>query len=97
MDLVPLYPSNLRFQFTMDLRQWYIETYHDRFFVYPPPWFKAFMWMEALYHMPLSIWVIPAILRGRFVHSLFDVGGCGCGYVMKHADHDVADQGMLCR
>src|ERR1700761_5452902 len=26
-------------------------------------WFTAYMWMEALYHLPLSVWAIGALRR----------------------------------
>ena len=48
-----------------DLRTWYITTYHDRFFVTPPAWFNAYMWMEAVYHLPLSVWAVRALLQGK--------------------------------
>ena len=51
-----------------DLRCFYIETYHDQFFTYPPAWFTMYMWMELLYHTPLSVWAIGALLRGRPVN-----------------------------
>ena len=47
-----------------DLRKFYIDTYHDEFFINPPAWFMLYMWMELLYHVPLSIWAIGALLRG---------------------------------
>ena len=65
VDLVPSYPPSLTPQYLLDLRQWYIETHHDRFFVDPPAWFSLFMWMELIYHVPLSLWAIPALMRGR--------------------------------
>ena len=45
------------------LRRWYIVTYKDRFFVQPTAYFMAYMWMEALYHIPLSLWAVGAIIR----------------------------------
>jgi hypothetical protein len=49
-----------------DLRKFYIDTYRDQFFINPPAWFMMYMWMEALYHVPLSIWAIGALLRGAY-------------------------------
>ncbi|KAF2484965.1 transmembrane protein 6/97 [Neohortaea acidophila] len=63
VDLYPLYPESIRPQFMTNLRTWYITTYNDRFFTTPPAWFSAYMWMEALYHVPLSFWAIGALLR----------------------------------
>lgn len=50
-------------QFVTDLRKWYITTYNDRFFTHPPAWFMMYMYMELIYHVPLSIWAIGALLR----------------------------------
>lgn len=45
------------------LRLWYIATYRDQFFIEPPAWFTMYLWMELLYHVPLCVWAIPALLR----------------------------------
>lgn len=45
------------------LRDWYIATYGDRFFYNPPAWFSPLLFLELTYHLPLSIWAIPALLR----------------------------------
>jgi hypothetical protein len=45
------------------LRNWYISTYGDRFFYNPPPWFSTLTFLELTYHLPLTIWAIPALLR----------------------------------
>lgn len=67
VDLVPLYPSSVqaRFPFLHQIRQYYIDTYADRFFTSPPGWFGLYAWMEAVVHLPVSLWAIPAILRGE--------------------------------
>lgn len=46
-----------------DLRHWYIVTYADRNFSAPTAWFSAYMWLEALYHVPLSFWAVGALAR----------------------------------
>lgn len=63
--MYPLYPASLRPQFMINLRKFYIDTYQDQFFVNPPAWFTMYMWMELLYHTPLSVWAIGALLRGE--------------------------------
>ncbi|MCJ1225513.1 hypothetical protein MMC12_002162 [Toensbergia leucococca] len=63
VDLTPMYPDSIRPQFLTDLRNWYIETYNDRLFSNPPAWFNVYLLMEALYHLPLSLWAIRALLR----------------------------------
>ncbi|RMZ00061.1 hypothetical protein D0860_08124 [Hortaea werneckii] len=47
-----------------DIRTFYIETYHDRFFSRPPAWFTMYLWLELVYHVPLSFWAVGALLRG---------------------------------
>ncbi|QIX00603.1 hypothetical protein AMS68_006120 [Peltaster fructicola] len=63
VDLAPIYPDSIRPQFITDLRAWYITTYSDQFFVKPPAWFTLYMWLELVYHVPVSIWAIGALLR----------------------------------
>lgn len=46
-----------------DLRTWYVATYGDRFFYNPPAWFGALTFLELVYHLPLTLWAIPALLR----------------------------------
>ncbi|KAF1344228.1 transmembrane protein 6/97 [Delphinella strobiligena] len=63
VDLTSLYPAALKPQFVTALRGWYIDTYRDQFFVSPPAWFDAYIWMELIYHVPLSTWALGALLR----------------------------------
>lgn len=65
VDLYPLYPDWIRPQFMHDIRTFYIDTYHDQFFTRPPAWFSMYAWMELLYHLPLSFWAVPALLRSK--------------------------------
>ncbi|WPG99191.1 Hypothetical protein R9X50_00200200 [Acrodontium crateriforme] len=63
VDLAPIYPASIKPQFISDIRTFYIDTYHDRFFSNPPAWFNLYLGMELLYHTPLSVWAIGALLR----------------------------------
>ncbi|KAK2759528.1 hypothetical protein FQN54_003007 [Arachnomyces sp. PD_36] len=63
IDLVPLYPESFRPEAFLQLRAFYIETYGDKNFTEPTAWFMAYTWMEALYHLPLSIWAVGALCR----------------------------------
>ncbi|KAH9824503.1 putative membrane protein [Teratosphaeria destructans] len=63
VDSAPLWPEALKPTFMTTLRTFYIETYHDQFFTSPPAWFTMYMWMDVLYHVPLSIWAVGALLR----------------------------------
>lgn len=83
VDMYPLYPESIRPKFMYDLRKWYIETYNDQFFVNPPAWFLAYMWMELFYHIPLSAWAIGALLRGMCTIFQYSLSGIGA-YDRKH-------------
>ena len=46
------------------LHTWYFTTYGDRFFTpSTPPWFPALQFLELVYHVPLTLWALPALLR----------------------------------
>ena len=65
IDAAPLLPSSLRPNVSYQLREFYFNTYNDKFFEAPAPvWFTVFITMEVFYHAPLSIWAIGALLRG---------------------------------
>jgi hypothetical protein len=63
VDLVPVYPAVLVPKFSTNLRAWYIDKYRDQFFTGPPNWFYVYVAIEAVYHLPLSIWAVGALLR----------------------------------
>ncbi|KAE8376011.1 transmembrane protein 6/97 [Aspergillus bertholletiae] len=64
IDTVPLLPSVLQTNVSHHIRSYYIETYHDKFFSEPSPmWFSTFIAMELVYHAPLSLWALGALLR----------------------------------
>lgn len=63
VDLVPLYPEFMRPDVFLSIRHWYTAVYADKNFTEPTAWFTAYMWMEALYHLPLSIWAIGALIK----------------------------------
>ncbi|KAJ8118231.1 hypothetical protein OPT61_g733 [Boeremia exigua] len=62
-DLTGYYPSNIKPLWMGELRAWYVATYGDRFFYNPPAWFGALTFLELVYHVPLTLWAIPALLR----------------------------------
>ena len=65
VDAAPILPSFLQSNLSHTLREFYINTYHDKFFEEPPaPWFHFFILMELFYHVPLSIWAIGGLKRG---------------------------------
>ncbi|KAK6432957.1 hypothetical protein LTR95_010865 [Oleoguttula sp. CCFEE 5521] len=63
VDLASLYPESIKPAFLVKLHEYQVTTYADRFFTEPPAWFGVYIWMEALYHVPLSFWAIGALLR----------------------------------
>ncbi|KAG6988979.1 hypothetical protein G7Y79_00066g094970 [Physcia stellaris] len=63
VDLGLLYPPAFTPSLITTIRDFYIESYHDQNFIDPPGWFKGFIWMEAYYHIPLSIWAIRGLLQ----------------------------------
>ncbi|KAJ5864188.1 uncharacterized protein N7529_006104 [Penicillium soppii] len=66
IDTVPLQPAFLQTNLSHQLRDFYITTYHDKFFEdNPPTWFTVFIWMELLYHVPASIWAVRGLLKGH--------------------------------
>ena len=70
MDLVPLYPPSLVPQALLQLRAWYIEGFSDPLFTAPPTFFQWYIVAEAVYHLPLSVWAIPALLRDDAMFSV---------------------------
>ncbi|PYH96524.1 integral membrane protein [Aspergillus ellipticus CBS 707.79] len=62
VDAAPILPSFLQSDLSHSLRQFYITTYHDKFFEEPPaPWFYSFLLMELFYHVPLSVWALRGL------------------------------------
>lgn len=67
VDLTALYPPSLTPTILTTLRSYYHTTYKDQFFSPggpPTAWFGLFLWMEALYHVPLSLWAVGALWDG---------------------------------
>ncbi|RMZ85303.1 hypothetical protein DV738_g112, partial [Chaetothyriales sp. CBS 135597] len=61
IDLVPFYPSALVPAVSQSIRKFYIETYRDRFFIAPPNWFRVYIGLEGVYHLPVTIWMLRAL------------------------------------
>lgn len=71
VDTVPLQPTWLQTDLSARLREYYVATYRDKFFEAPTPvWFQAFIWMELMYHVPLSLWAVWGLLRGEYIVHL---------------------------
>jgi len=61
VDLTPFYPASITPSFMTYLRSYYVTTYRDQFFISPPAWFTAYLYMELLYHIPLTLYAIRAL------------------------------------
>lgn len=72
VDVVPFYPEAVRPDILVDIRQFYVETFRDKFFESPPDWFMFFLAMEVIYHLPLSIWAVGALIRGVITLAMDD-------------------------
>jgi EXPERA (EXPanded EBP superfamily) len=70
VDLTPFYPAAIKPSFLTAIQTHYINTYKDRFFIDPPPFFTTFAALEAVYSLPLSVWAVRAILRGMSATTL---------------------------
>ncbi|EAA58558.1 predicted protein [Aspergillus nidulans FGSC A4] len=72
VDAVPVLPGLLDNAVSRQLRDFYTATYRDKFFEDSvPAWFTSYIWMEILYHVPLSIWALGALLR--VIHHILDL------------------------
>ena len=74
IDAAPLLPSSLQPNVSYQLREFYFNTYNDKFFEAPAPvWFTVFITMEVFYHAPLSLWAIGALLRGGWARPIINL------------------------
>jgi hypothetical protein len=84
VDAVPVLPGLLDNAVSRQLRDFYTATYRDKFFEDSvPAWFTSYTWMEILYHVPLSIWALGALLRGTPTHTK-PYGVLSTGFIEKH-------------
>ncbi|KAL8841831.1 MAG: hypothetical protein Q9176_003018 [Flavoplaca citrina] len=87
VDLTALYPPSLTPTILTTLRSYYHTTYKDQFFSPggpPTAWFGLFLWMEALYHVPLSLWAVGALWDGTYIFTL-----PFCPWMVNGGDEDV--------
>lgn len=71
IDCLELYPSAIHsyfpFPHLLSLRQFYIDTYQDKFLsaeTPDQPWFVAATWMELVYHVPTCLWAVWGLWSG---------------------------------
>ncbi|CAD6499216.1 BgTH12-04868 [Blumeria graminis f. sp. triticale] len=63
VDLQVIYPPIIVPAFMIDLKAFYVETFDDRFFRTPPPFFQLFVWLEILYQAPVIAWSLGGLYR----------------------------------
>ncbi|CCU75973.1 integral membrane protein [Blumeria hordei DH14] len=61
VDLQVIYPPIIVPTFMIDLKAFYVETFDDRFFRTPPPFFQLFVWLEILYQAPVIAWSLGGL------------------------------------
>jgi len=91
VDLQALYPTSIVPAFMSSITDFYRDTYKDQFFVSAPPFFKLFMWLELLYHVPTCLWTYwglpndspktPVILLIYAVETFVTTSVCIAEYV----------------
>lgn len=91
VDLTALYPPSVTLSILTTLRSYYHTTYKDQFFSPggpPTAWFSVFLWMEALYHVPLSLWAVGALWDGKIIFFSILPRLLKVGEMMRMADAD---------
>ncbi|KAK1845966.1 integral membrane protein [Colletotrichum chrysophilum] len=83
VDLVPLYPASLYatpsspLHFLQLLRDFYIKTYNDPFFVMAhdaqPSWYTLFTYLEVFYQLPMTLWMVYRFSRGTGTTVSFEL------------------------
>ncbi|OAP59877.1 hypothetical protein AYL99_04879 [Fonsecaea erecta] len=63
VDLASILPSILVSPLSHSLRAYQLQRFQDQFFVRPPAWFTAYMYLEAVYHVPISLWMVWGIVK----------------------------------
>jgi hypothetical protein len=65
VDAARFYPASLKPAICEQIQVYYATNFRDRFFIDPPNWFTVYVAMEVLYHIPISVWMLPALRKGR--------------------------------
>jgi hypothetical protein len=75
VDLVRFYPEGTAPAISLQIQEYYIDTFRDKFFSdEAPAWFTSYLILEAVYHLPISIWMLNAILESKCHDSQFRPG-----------------------
>jgi hypothetical protein len=78
IDCLELYPAAVHswppFSHLLQLRQFYIDTYQDKFLsadIPTQPWFVVATWLELVYHVPTCVWAVWGLYQGIFHDPFF--------------------------
>ncbi|CAJ0938144.1 unnamed protein product [Ranitomeya imitator] len=64
VDLQPVLPAGWYPQQLLDVMKWYAVTFKDHLMMNPPPWFKSFVYCEAILQLPFFFVAAYAFLKG---------------------------------
>jgi len=67
VDVQPVYPPSLIPAWMSGISDFYVTTYHDKFFIEKPPFFEFWLWTELLIQIPVEIWAIGGLLRSTYL------------------------------
>ena len=70
IDLSSILPTFLVTDLSRNLVAYHLERFQDQFFTAPPAWFTVYMWLEVVYHVPISLWLGWGLWNGEFLGSL---------------------------
>jgi hypothetical protein len=65
IDLSSILPSFLVTPLSRSLVSYHLERFQDQFFTSPPAWFTVYMWLELVYHVPVSLWLGWGLWNGE--------------------------------
>lgn len=68
VDLQGLYPAEYVPDFMKSLMFYLEDTYHDQSFSQMQPFFKAFIWSELLFQLPVMLWSLKSLYQGMHSH-----------------------------
>jgi hypothetical protein len=78
VDLVRFYPEGAAPGFSLQIQDFYVDTFRDRFFSdEAPAWFTSYLILEGVYHLPISAWMLNAILEGELSNEKGE-------FILKH-------------
>ncbi len=65
IDLSTLLPTFLITDLSRNIVSYHLERFQDQFFTSPPAWFTLYMWLELVYHVPVTLWLLWGIWNGE--------------------------------